>query len=91
MNPIIGTGLDLFYGLALARIFLLVRDCMPAESGPGKGLIFALTAWFLRGFMGAVSQAMMFKVPARTTLYAMSAALLQMAAVGLIYGVGLGV
>ncbi len=84
-----GLAIDLVYGFAMAGIFLLLHGSLPGESGVVKGLVFGLLVWFFRVAMQAASQWMMFNIPARTLLYALVCGLIEMLALGLLYGLTL--
>lgn len=84
-----GFVIDLVYGFAMAGIFLILYDGLPGDTGVVKGISFALMAWFFRVVMSVVSQWMMFKVPAKALLYALTSGLVEMLALGLIYGLAL--
>ena len=89
INVPAGFVIDLVYGFAMAGIFLLLYDGLPGDAGVVKGISFALVAWFFRVVMSVVSQWMMFKVPAKALLYALATGLVEMLALGLIYGLAL--
>jgi len=86
VNPIAGTGIDLAYGFIMAGIFLRLYRSLPGRSGFVKGLSFGLLIWFFRVVMSAASTWMMFEVPANTILYNLAAGLVEMLALGVIYG-----
>ena len=89
INVPAGFVIDLVYGFAMAGIFLILYDGLPGDTGAVKGISFALMAWFFRVVMSVASQWMMFKVPAKALLYALAAGLVEMLALGLIYGLAL--
>jgi hypothetical protein len=89
VNAPAGLLIDLGYGFALAGMFVLLRHCLPGPSGLVKGLSFAAGLWFLRVVMGAASTWMMFRVPAATIAYGVGAGLVEMLALGLLYGLTL--
>ena len=86
INPIAGIGIDLAYGFIMAGVFLLLYQALPGQSGFVKGLSFGLLIWFFRVVMSAASTWMMFEVPANTILYNLAAGLVEMLALGVIYG-----
>ena len=86
VNPIAGIGIDLAYGFIMAGVFLLLYQALPGQSGFVKGLSFGLLIWFFRVVMSAASTWMMFEVPANTILYNLAAGLVEMLALGVIYG-----
>jgi hypothetical protein len=89
VNAAAGIFIDLIYGFALAGVFLLLYKSLPGASGWTKGLSFGVLAWFFRVLMAAVSQWMMFDVPARTVLYTLGAGLVEMLVLGLLYALAL--
>ncbi len=89
VNMIAGIVIDLFYGLILAAIFLLLYQSLPGDVGVLKGISFGLLAWFLRTVMYAASNWMMFNVPIRTILYMLATGLVEMLILGLLYGLTL--
>ena len=86
INVPAGIVIDLFYGFALAAIFVLLFNSLPTENGIIKGIIFGLLAWFLRVFMSTAASWMMYKVPVKTLLYTLSAGLVEMLILGIIFG-----
>ena len=89
LNMIAGVVIDLAYGFILAAVFLLLYPSLPGETGLVKGLCFGILAWFFRGVMSAASTWMMYRVPARTVLYTLFAGLVEMLALGILYGLTL--
>ncbi len=89
VNAPVGILIDLFYGFALAGIFLLLYPSLPGGSGLVKGLSFAVLAWFLRVLMNAASNWMMFKVPGETLAYSLGAGLVEMLVLGILWGLTL--
>jgi hypothetical protein len=89
VNMTAGILIDLVYGFALAGIFLLLYHCLPGKTGPVKGLSFAAGIWFLRVVMNAASTWMAWKIPLETIGYSLAAGLLEMAALGVLYGIAL--
>ena len=85
-NPIVGVLIDLMYGFFLTMLFLLLYISLPGTTGIFKGIIFAIVVWFLRVFMSAASQWVMFNIPIKTLLYSLLAGLGQMLALGILYG-----
>lgn len=85
-----GFAVDLVYGFALAGGYLLLAGSLPGGSGPVKGLVFGGLLWFARVVMQAVSQWMMFMVPAKAVAYTLAAGLGEMLALGVLYGAVLG-
>ncbi len=89
VNAPAGIVIDLVYGFALAAIFLLLYRSLPGDTGWIKGLSFGALAWFLRTFMGAASQWVMFKVPGETLLYTLTAGAIELLLIGLLLGLAL--
>ena len=81
-----GFAIDLFYGFALAGIFLLLYRSLPGNSGLNKGISYALLVWFFRVAMQAASQWVMFNVPLATLIYILIAGLVEMLVLGVLYG-----
>jgi hypothetical protein len=89
INMAAGMLIDLLYGFALAGMFLLLYPCLPGAGGVVKGLSFAAGLWFLRVLMNAASTWMMFNVPLKTVAYKILAGAVEMAALGILYGLTL--
>jgi hypothetical protein len=89
INPLAGTVIDLVYGFAMAGVFLLLYQSLPGEIGLVKGVSFALLAWFFRVVMSTASQWVMFSVPVKTLLYSLVTGLVEMAILGVLYGLTL--
>jgi hypothetical protein len=81
-----GFAIDLVYGFAMARIFLLLRPSSPFESVVLKGLVFGLLVWFFRVAMQVATQWMMFNIPVGTLIYVLVCGLGEMFVLGLLYG-----
>jgi hypothetical protein len=86
INVPIGIIIDLFYGFAMAGIFVILYESLPGEIGVVKGISFALFAWFFRVAMSVASNWMMFKIPGRTLLYTLFTGLGEMLVLGIVYG-----
>jgi len=89
VNMPIGILIDLIYGFALAGIFLYIKGSLPFLSGWLNGLLYGVVVWFLRVVMNVVGQWMMFNVPASTMVYTLGYGLLEMLALGILYGLTL--
>jgi len=89
VNMAAGIIIDLAYGFILAGMFLLLFHCLPGQAGLVKGLSFAAGIWFLRVVMSAASDWMIFDVPLKTIAYAVVAGLLEILALGVLYGLTL--
>jgi hypothetical protein len=72
----------------MAGLHLLLAGSLPG--GPlVKDLCFGLLGWFFRVAMGATGQWVAFEIPAATLTYTLIAGLLEMLALGALYGVAL--
>ncbi len=89
VNPLAGLAIDLFYGFAMAAIFMLLFWALPGESAVVKGISFALLTWFFRVVMNAASWWMMFRIPGKTLLYSVATGLGEMLVLGLLFGLTL--
>ena len=81
-----GLAVDLAWGFAMAGIYLLLRPSLPGQLPVWKGLSFAALAWFFRVLMRAVSDAVMLKVPLASVLYQIAGGAVEMALLGVLYG-----
>lgn len=88
-NAPAGIAADLVYGLVMAFLFVLLAPALPGQSAALKGLMFGLIAWFFRVLMSAVSQGLMFNIPAATLAYSLLAGLAEMLVIGLFFGLTL--
>jgi len=86
VNVVAGIVIDLVYGFVMAGVFLLLYQSLPGRTGLVKGMSLALLIWFFRVAMGAVTQWMIFDVPATTLLYTLLAGLVEMLVLGILYG-----
>ncbi len=83
-----GLAIDLVAGIVMAFLFVRLLPVLPG--GPiARGLAFGLLAWFFRVAMGVASQAVMFNVPGAMLVYSLFAGLVEMCALGLLYGLTL--
>ncbi|MHB1319786.1 MAG: hypothetical protein ACYCYF_14330 [Anaerolineae bacterium] len=89
VNPIVGLALDLIFGVVMAVLYVQLRPALGGTSDLARGLCFGSLAWFFRVVMSAASQWVMFPVPWRLTAYSLVAGLLEMLALGLLYGLTL--
>jgi hypothetical protein len=89
VNFIAGIVIDLAYGFILAGLFLLLYPALPGASGLAKGVSYGLLAWFFRVVMGVISQWMMYTVARKTLVYTLLAGLVEMLALGILYGLTL--
>ena len=90
INVPAGIVIDLAYGFILAGLFLLLSKSLPGETGLTKGISFALFVWFLRVVMPALSQWMMFTIPAAALIYMLATGFFEMLFLGILYGTTLG-
>ncbi len=86
LNVVAGVTIDLAYGFIMAAVFLLLYTSLPGETGIAKGLSFAILVWFFRVVMSVASTWLMFTVPAQTLVYSLLAGLVEMLALGILYG-----
>ncbi len=86
LNVVAGVTIDLAYGFIMAAVFLLLYTSLPGETGIAKGLSFAILVWFFRVVMSVASTWLMFTVPAQTLIYSLLAGLVEMLALGILYG-----
>jgi len=89
VNAPAGIVIDLLYGFVMAGLFLLLHKSLPGGAGWLKGISFGLLAWFFRVVMAALSQWMMFKVPAGSLVYALLTGLVEMLVIGVLFGLTL--
>lgn len=89
INPVAGVAIDLAYGFVMAGVFLLLYSSLPGQTGLLKGVSFAVLVWFFRVVMSTASQWMMFRVPAKASLYSLAAGLGEMLILGALYGLTL--
>jgi hypothetical protein len=86
INAPVGFAIDLAYGFVLAGLFLLLYASLPGGTGLQKGISYAVIIWFLRVVMSALSQWMMFEIPAIVLIYSLITGFLEMVVLGIIYG-----
>jgi uncharacterized membrane protein YagU involved in acid resistance len=85
LNLPAGIIIDLAYGFIMAGVFVILYEGLPL-AGLVKGLGYGLMVWFFRVVMSTASGWMMYKIPVKTLLYNLSAGLVEMLVLGLIYG-----
>jgi len=85
VNVLAGFAIDIIYGFAMAAAFLLLSRSLPGN-GWVKGVSFGVLVWFFRVVMQALTQWMMFQIPAATLLYSLVCGLVEMVILGLLYG-----
>jgi hypothetical protein len=81
-----GMLIDLIYGFIIAGVYLLLFFSLPGDTGLIKGISFGLIIWFFRVVMSVASQWMMFLVSYKASLYTLITGLLEMLALGILYG-----
>ena len=85
VNAPLGLTFDFVSGIVMALLFVALTPALPG-GWSHAGIAFGLIAWFFRVAMGSASQAVMFRIPASTLLYALLTGLAEMIALGLLYG-----
>jgi hypothetical protein len=70
-------------------MFILFQGSLPFTYSILNGLLYGVVVWFLRVVMHVASQWMMFNMPVRTMIYTLSVGLVEMLALGLLYGLTL--
>jgi hypothetical protein len=89
VNPIVGLAIDLVFGLIMAVLYVQLRPALAGGSGLARGLCYGSLIWFLRVVMSSASQWVMFPVSWRLTAYNLGTGLLEMLALGMLYGLTL--
>jgi hypothetical protein len=89
INISAGFVIDVLYGFLLAGIFLLLYNSLPGGLGIIKGVSYALLMWFFRVVMSVISQWVMFNIPYESLLYTAGTGLVEMLAIGILYGLTL--
>ncbi len=84
-----GVLADLVFGFVLAAVFLLLFPSLPGDNGLIKGISYALLVWFFRVVMYVASNWVMFNVPETALVYLLITGLIEMLALGLLYGLTL--
>lgn len=79
----------LLYGFAMAGIYLLLNKSLPGGTGILKGLSFGVIVWFFRGFMGVMSQWILYSIPAQTLVYIALSGLAESLVLGALLGLTL--
>ena len=83
MNPLPAILIDLCYGFLIAGLYWLLHAAMPGPTLIARALSFGLMLWLLRVVMAALSQWVMFDLPAASPLYYIGAGLFEMLAIAL--------
>jgi hypothetical protein len=86
VNALLGSAIDLGYGLILAALFVRLRPSLPGRNGVVKGLAFGVGVWFLRVVMNVAGQWVTWTVGPATHIYTLTAGLLQVSAVSVFLG-----
>ena len=89
INAFAGVVIDLVYGFVMAGVFLVLYQSLPGQSPLVKGIGFGLMVWFFRVVMSVATQWMMFTVPAGALAYTLTTGLVEMLALGSLYGLTL--
>ncbi len=88
VNAPLGLVFDLVSGIVMAACFVLLAPALPGRPLL-KGLAFGSLAWFFRVAMGVAAQCIMFKVPPSALVYTLVTGFVEMAALGILYGLAL--
>ena len=83
VNAPLGVALDLFFGITLTMLFVLLSPALPGGRVM-KGATFGMLAWFFRVAMGVGAQLVMFKIPPLTLLYSLATGAIEMVALGML-------
>jgi hypothetical protein len=89
VNPAAGLAIDVVFGIVMAVLYVQLRPGLAGASGLTRGLCYGSLVWFFRVVMSAASQWIMFPVSWRLTVYNLGTGLLEMLALGVLYGVTL--
>jgi uncharacterized membrane protein YagU involved in acid resistance len=89
VNPAVGLAIDVVFGIVMAVLYVQLRPGLAGASGLARGLCYGSLAWFFRVVMAAASQWVMFPVSWRLTAYNLGTGLLEMLALGMLYGLTL--
>ncbi len=81
-----GLAVDLAWGFAMSGVFVVLHGSLPGQLPVVKGLSFAILAWFFRVLMRAGTDVVMLKVPPAAVIYQIAAGALEMALIGILYG-----
>ncbi len=77
VNALVGSAIDLAYGVILAWLFVRLAPSMPGRTRLAKGLSFGLMVWFLRVVMRVAGEWVVTTVPPATHIYTLAAGLAQ--------------
>lgn len=86
VNALLGSAIDLTYGVVLAVIFVRLCPSLPGDTGVTKGLSFGLLVWFLRVVMSAAGEWVTKTTPPATHAYVLLTGLVQIAVVSVFLG-----
>lgn len=89
VNIILGFGIDILYGFAMAGLFLLLYKSLPGQTSLLKGLSFGLIVSFFSVVMHVFSQLVMFKVPTNALVYMFLTGLVEMLIVSIFFSLTL--
>jgi len=88
VNAPLGVALDLFFGVIMAVLFVLLAPALPGGRLM-KGAAFGMLAWFFRVAMGVAAQLVMFRIPPLALLYSLATGAVEMVALGILCGLAL--
>jgi hypothetical protein len=83
VNALLGSSIDLAYGVVLAVVFVRLLPSLPGSGGVAKGLSFALLVWFLRVVMSVAGEWVTRTTPPATHAYVLLTGLVQVVVVAL--------
>jgi hypothetical protein len=86
VNALLGSAIDLAYGVVLAVIFVRLFPSLPGSGGVAKGLSFGLLVWFFRVVMSAAGEWITKTTPPATHAYVLLTGLVQITVVSVFLG-----
>ncbi|MBZ5671915.1 MAG: hypothetical protein LAO04_19585 [Acidobacteriia bacterium] len=89
VNVFAGIAIDIFCGFAMAGVFILLYKALPGGVAVAKGVSFGLSVWFFRVVMGVAGEWMTLNVPKEALAYRLVTGLVEMLALGVLYGLTL--
>ncbi len=86
VNVFAGIAIDIFYGFVMAGVFMVLCSSLPGATGLTKGVSFGLLTWFFRVAMNVAGEWMTLNVPKEALAYRLATGLIEMVALGVLYG-----